>query len=43
MAVHQGTNNKMIENKVLDRHVRIVFLPDSPIAILELPNCLIHE
>ena len=31
------------ENKVLHRHVCIVFLPNPPIAIAELPNCLSHE
>ena len=31
------------ENKVLHRHVCIVFLPNPPTAILELPNCLSHE
>ena len=31
------------ENKVLRRHVCIVFLPNPPTAILELPNCLSHE
>ena len=33
----------LCENKVLHRHVCIVFLPNPPIAILELPNCLSHE
>ena len=33
----------LYESKVLHRHVRIVFLPNPPIAILELPNCLSHE
>ena len=28
--------------KVLHRHVCIVFLPNPPIVILELPNCLSH-
>ena len=31
------------ENKVLYRHVCIVFLPNPPIAMLELPSCLSHE
>ena len=33
----------LCENKVLHRHVCIVFLLNPPIAILELPNCLSHE
>ena len=33
----------LCENKVLHRHVCIVFLPNPLIAILELPNCLSHE
>ena len=33
----------LCENKVLHRHVCIVFLPNPPIAILELPNCFSHE
>ena len=33
----------LVKHKVLHRHVCIVFLPSSPIAILELPNCLSHE
>ena len=32
----------LCENKVLHRHVCIVLLPNPPIAILELPNCLSH-
>ena len=30
----------LCESKVLHRHVCIVFLPNLPIAILELPICL---
>ena len=28
---------------ILHRHVCIVFLPNPPVAMLELPNCLSHE
>ena len=33
----------LCKNKVLHRHVCIAFLPNPPIVILELPNCLSHE
>ena len=33
----------LCKNKVLHRHVCIVFLPSPPIAIPELPNCSSHE
>ena len=39
MYVGQG----LCENKVLHRHVCIVFLPNLPIAILESPNYLGHK
>ena len=39
MYVGQG----LCENKVLHRHVCIVFLPNSSITNIELPNCLSHE
>ena len=29
--------------RIRHRHVCIVFLPNPPIEILELPNCLSHE
>ena len=36
-------SQRLCKSKVLHRHVYIVFLPNLPIAILELPNCLSHE
>ena len=33
----------LFENKVLHCHVCIVLLPNPPIAIVQLPNCLSHE
>ena len=30
----------LCKNMVLHCHVRIVFLPNTPIPIVELPNCL---
>ena len=47
-AKHSASNccyvgQGLCKNKVHHRHVRFVFLPNPPIAILELPNCLRHE
>ena len=39
ICVGQG----LCENKVLHRHLCIVFLPNRPIVIHELPSCLSHE
>ena len=33
----------LCKDKVLHRHVCIALLPNPPIVILELPNCLSHE
>ena len=40
---HYLVGQGLCEDKVLHRHVCFVFLPNPPIAILELPNCLSHE
>ena len=31
------------KNQVLPRHLCVVFLPNLPIEILKLPNCLSYE
>ena len=39
--IHVGQG--LCKNKVLHRHLYIVFLPNQPIAILELPKFSSHE